>query len=515
MPCRVWRRTYLWRKHIEVLELGIGAMDKSNFFESLGLSKRALASVKKLGYTTPTPIQSSAIPEILAGSDLIAAAETGTGKTAAFLLPLLDNLIPIKKRKRAPRVLIVSPTRELAEQISKISFTISKCCNLFTVCLFGGKPYGPQIQALKQGCDIVVATPGRLCDLMDKGVIDMSHIEAFVLDEADRMLDMGFLPDIKKIVNAIPVDRQTLLFSATIDEGIKKNFDDLLRNPKTIQIATQGQTAKLVEQYIMPVSQKDKPELLKCLLDEKGRNKVIVFVRTKAKVDGVARSLKQAGYDVAHIHSNRTQGQRKAALADFKKGKANVLVATDVLARGIDIPSVEYVVNYDLPDMAEDYIHRIGRTGRAGNIGFAVSFVSSNSIKALESIKKLLSKQIPTMKISTFDTDDSILTARFRSRKGNIKGGKKSGNLKGRKSKAEYNYEGWGDIRSGKKSSKTSKNKSKRDSATKSVNRRNNAPKNKKASKRNSFNSDKNRHVSKSSKRPGYKSSGLSKGRKS
>lgn len=423
-------------------------MHDKTTFKSLGLSKNALEAVKKLGYSAPTPIQIEAIPEVLQDTDLIAAAETGTGKTAAFLLPLLDKLPSSKVKGRAPRILVVSPTRELAEQIAKTSFIISKSCNLYTTCLFGGKPYEPQIKALKQGCDVLVATPGRLCDLVDKGVADLSHIEYLVLDEADRMLDMGFLPDVKKIVDEIPENRQTLLFSATIDDGIKRNFGSLLKNPKTIQTVSHGQASKLVDQYILPVSQKEKPELLKCLLDEKGHDKVIVFVRTKTKVDGVAGMLEHAGYDVAHIHSDRSQGQRKVALSDFKRGNANILVATDVLARGIDIPSVEYVVNYDLPDMAEDYIHRIGRTGRAGNVGFAVSFVSPNSLNALANIEKLLGKEIPVMRISSYEIDMQILKAK--SRKGNPKSRKPDKKAK----KSAYNYEGWGDMRSGKKPEK-------------------------------------------------------------
>lgn len=480
-------------------------------FESLGLSKNALAAVKKLGYETPTPIQAEAIPEVLHGADLIAAAETGTGKTAAFLLPLLDSLAPNKARGRAPRVLIVSPTRELAEQIAKISYSISKACSLFTVCLFGGQPYGPQIQSLKRGCDVLVATPGRLCDLMSKGVVDLSHIEDLVLDEADRMLDMGFLPDVKKIVAAIPEERQTLLFSATIDEGIKRNFGGLLKDPKTVQTVSHGQASKLVDQYILPVVQKEKPELLKCLLDEKGHDKVIVFVRTKAKVDGVAGMLEKAGYDVAHIHSNRTQGQRKAALSDFKRGRANVLVATDVLARGIDIPEVGYVVNYDLPDMAEDYIHRIGRTGRAGNIGFAVSFVSHNSLKSLEAIEKLLGKEIPVMRISSYDVDMQILKAQSRQGRPKPRKGKCGKGSKQAKS-AAYNYEGWADLRSGNKRKKTSKGAAKQDGTKGRGNSKHGSAK--PAAPKRGQKGQKAPQPKRSGKRPGMRSSGLSRGRR-
>ncbi len=499
-------------------------MQEKSTFESLGLSKKALDAVKKLGYKEPTPIQKIAIPEALKGTDIIAAAETGTGKTAAFLLPLLDKLQPSKKAGRAARILVISPTRELAEQIAKVSYCASKSCKLFTTCLFGGQAYGPQIKSLKRGCDVLVATPGRLCDLMEKEVVDLSKVESFVLDEADRMLDMGFLPDAKKIVAALPEKRQTLLFSATIDDGIKKNFTNLLKDPKTIQTVSRGQASKQVDQYILPVAQKEKPELLKCLLDEKGHSKVIVFVRTKSRVDGVAGMLKKAGFDVAYIHSNRTQGQRKAALSDFKKGRAGILVATDVLARGIDIPSVEYVVNYDLPDMAEDYIHRIGRTGRAGKIGFAVSFVSHNSLKTLNAIERLLGKEIPVMRISSYDLDMQILKAQTRN--GHPKARKAAAHGKGANkaaSKASYNYEGWGDIRankkpkskskSGQKSSKTRIADQARKSASKSSRyekqyKAYKSGKNRKPNKKNS------QEARKSSKRPGFKSSGLSRSKR-
>lgn len=478
-------------------------------FGALGLSQGALDAIKRLGYIEPTPIQSQAIPLALDGSDVIAAAETGTGKTAAFLLPLLSSLKKSKKSKRAPRVLVVSPTRELAEQIAKTAYVICRSCGLFTVCLFGGQPYGPQIKALQRGCDVVVATPGRLCDLMDKGSVDLSKIEALVLDEADRMLDMGFLHDVKRIVSATPDDRQTLLFSATIDEGIKRNFIGLLKDPKTIQIASHGKTSELVDQYILPVSQKEKPELLKCLLDEKGHSKVIVFVRTKSRVDGVAKMLDRAGYDVAHIHSNRTQGQRKAALSDFKKGKVDILVATDVLARGIDIPSVEYVVNYDLPDMPEDYIHRIGRTGRAGEIGFAVSFVTNSSLKALDGIERLTGKEIPVMRISSYDVDLQILKPR--SRQGHPK--KRLNIKKGSKASRDqhYDYEGWGDIRYGKKDRKKgSSKKAGKNASSKEVDRPSSGKKG--AGRKKADNGNKRSNPKKarpSQKRPGFKSSGL------
>lgn len=451
-------------------------------FSNLGLGKGALEAVKRLGYENPTPVQEQAIPAVLAGRDVIAAASTGTGKTAAFLLPTVSSLKKLKRGPRGPRILVVTPTRELAEQIAFVSYKVAKACGQYTTVLYGGKPYGPQIRELRAGTDVLIATPGRLCDLMQRGVVNLSNIEVLVLDEADRMLDMGFLPDVRRIVEQVPEERQTLLFSATIDKSVRNNLAGLLDDPEVIQIAQRGETSKIVDQYLLPVSQKEKPELLKCLLDEKGHDRVIVFARTKARAEGVAKMLKDAGYKVALIHSDRTQGQRREALNSFRKGKAGVIVATDVLARGIDIPSVDYVVNYDLPDMAEDYIHRIGRTGRAGHEGFAVSFVSGNSLKSLQAIEKLLNKEIPVMRMDSYDIDMSILGKA--SRKGKQKSKKGAG--KAAKQPAGYNYEGWGDLRNSKqkKGSKKQDSKGSGDS--------------KKASKQ------------RSERRPGYKSSGNS-----
>lgn len=420
-------------------------------FKDLGLSKGALSAVERLGYDEPTPVQEQAIPVVLDGNDIIAAASTGTGKTAAFLLPALSKLPVVKRGKRAPRILVITPTRELAEQIAYTSYKIARACGHYTTVVYGGKPYGPQIKELRGGTDILIATPGRLNDLIDRGVVDLSKIEVLVLDEADRMLDMGFLPAVKQIVSLIPHERQTLLFSATIDASIKNNLSTLLKDPITIQIAQRGETARIVDQYIVPITQKDKPELLKCILDEKGSDKVIVFARTKSRVEDVARMLKDADYAVESIHSDKTQGQRKHALNSFRKGKAGIIVATDVLARGIDIPAVDYVINYDLPDMAEDYIHRIGRTGRAGQPGFAISFVSSNSLKALDAIEKLLDKEIPVMHTDAYDLDLSIIQ---RSKHGKKPTKKASGSKRKSKTAAKYDYTGYGDLRYGKKDHK-------------------------------------------------------------
>ena len=381
-------------------------------FADLGLSDDALKAVSKLGYDTPTPVQAQAIPVVLEGSDVIAAASTGTGKTAAFLLPLLSNLARAGRGKRPPRVLVVTPTRELAQQIAFTCIKIARATGHFATTVYGGTPYGPQIRELRGGTDILIATPGRLNDLMERGVVDLSAIEALVLDEADRMLDMGFLPDVTKIVEKLPTERQTLLFSATIDQSIENNLGSLLVDPVVIQIAHRGETAKTVDQYIMPIQHKKKFELLEAVLTEKGHERVIVFARTKLRAEEVSEELVKAGYAAESIHSDKTQGRRRRALENFRKGRTDILVATDVLARGIDVTGVDYVINYDLPDMSEDYVHRIGRTGRAGERGFAISFVSKTSLKLLTEIEKLIDREIPVMELENYELDMSILRKR-------------------------------------------------------------------------------------------------------
>lgn len=423
-------------------------------FKELGLPSCALRAVEALGYTTPTPVQEQAIPEILAGQDVIAAASTGTGKTAAFLLPTLSKLEAREHTARAPRILVITPTRELAEQIAYASMRIGRCCGHYTAAQFGGKPIAEQIEKLAGGCDIAIATPGRLCDLIDKRAIDLDSIDVLVLDEADRMLDMGFLPDVRRIVNELPRKRQTLLFSATIDRSIQDNFLDLLDHPRLVQISKRGETAKKVKQFMIPVSPKEKLSLLKCVLAEKGSERVIVFARTKARVEDLAHALREADIEVETIHSDKTQGQRKHALNEFRKGRVGIIIATDVLARGIDIPEVDYVINYDLPDMLEDYIHRIGRTGRAGVDGFAVSFVTRDSLAQMRDIEALVKCRIPLMRLDSFEIDPSILDAP--SRRARAKG-EQDGEHKPRKQRrslhkdVRYNYSGWGDKRTGAK----------------------------------------------------------------
>ena len=379
-------------------------------FDELGLSGQALQAVAQLGYSTPTPVQEQAIPYVLEGRDLIAAAKTGTGKTAAFSLPAMDRLGHAKGNK-GPLMLVVTPTRELAQQIGEVCGTIANHTHHRILTVVGGVSYNPQIQALNRGIDILIATPGRLVDLMEQGAANLKNVEVLVLDEADRMLDMGFWPAMKKIIAATPQSRQTLLFSATIDHSIMKTAGKLLRNPAMVEIAHKGETADTVEQYVMHVQQAVKPALLKGLLKERGHRRVIVFCRTRSRADATCRRLKKVGWHVEAIHSSRSQNQRRRALDNFAEGKTDVLVATDVLARGIDVEDVNYVVNYDLPTQPEDYVHRIGRTGRAGATGFAVSFVSPETADALRDIQKLVKRQIPELELENFDMHEAEMEA--------------------------------------------------------------------------------------------------------
>ncbi|NPD30506.1 DEAD/DEAH box helicase [Eggerthellaceae bacterium zg-1084] len=380
-------------------------------FSDLGLSENVLKAVKSLGYETPTPVQAQAIPLVLKGSDLCAAAATGTGKTAAFLLPTMSRL-PRARKGGGPRMLVVTPTRELAQQIGDVCFAISRSTRHFQCTVYGGTKYGPQITKLKRGVDILIATPGRLNDLRERGVVNLRDIDVLVIDEADRMLDMGFWPSMESIIAETPTTRQTLLFSATLDRKVMRSVAPILRNPATVEVARSGETARTVDQYVMPIEHRKKQELLQAVLQEKGFDRVIVFTRTKNRAEDCCEQLRAAGFSAESIHSDKTQHKRKRALEGFAKGRTNVLVATDVLARGIDVPSVSYVVNYDLPDMAEDYVHRIGRTGRAGEVGYAISFVSRESRTGLKDIERLIERELPTMPLETYQLDESVLAAK-------------------------------------------------------------------------------------------------------
>ncbi|WP_289637519.1 DEAD/DEAH box helicase, partial [uncultured Adlercreutzia sp.] len=389
-------------------------------FADLGLSDSVLAAVEALGYTEPTPVQAQSIPLALEGRDMIAAAKTGTGKTAAFSLPSLDRL-ERSDRKKAPTMLVITPTRELAMQIQEVCSTIAKARGLRVANVVGGVKIEPQINRLARGVDVLIATPGRLIDLMNQKAVDLSQVQILVLDEADRMLDMGFLPSVRRIVEATPSSRQTLLFSATIDKGVLSQVDAMLNDPAIVQIAAKGETADTVEQYIARVPHTLKPDLLAALLQERGAERVIVFARTRHRADAACRKLKRAGYRAEAIHSDRSQNQRKRALDNFASGATDILVATDVLARGIDVDEVAYVVNYDVPVQAEDYVHRIGRTGRAGAEGFAVTFVAPENKPELAAIEKLIKRPIPEIEVPGFNLEEAAEAAAARATRANAK----------------------------------------------------------------------------------------------
>ena len=371
-------------------------------FNELGLSENMMRAVERMGYERPTPVQEQAIPLLLEGRDVIAAAQTGTGKTAAFALPSMDTL-GHAKGGTGPLMLVVTPTRELAQQIGEVAGQISLSTHHRITTVVGGLSYKPQIDKLRRGTDVLIATPGRLIDLMDQKAVRLADVRVLVLDEADRMLDMGFLPAVKKIVAATPRERQTLLFSATIDKSIMDIASSMLRDPATVEIARKGDVAETVDQFIIRTPQSVKPSLIKAVLEEKGADRVIVFARTRSRADSTCRRLRRAGYAVEAIHSNRSQNQRRRALEKFASGEVNIITATDVLARGIDVDQVDYVINYDIPEQAEDYVHRIGRTGRAGQRGFAVSFVTPENSAELRAIEKLVKQSIPELQLEDFD----------------------------------------------------------------------------------------------------------------
>ena len=371
-------------------------------FEDLGLSKKALSAVKRMGFEKPTPVQEQAIPLALKGRDIVAGAQTGTGKTAAFTLPSMDRL-GRDDDGSGPLMLVVTPTRELAQQIGDVAGQVALSTHHRVTTVVGGLSYNPQINRLKSGCDVLIATPGRLIDLMERKAVKLGNVKVLVLDEADRMLDMGFLPSVKKIVAATPKDRQTLLFSATIDSSINNVVSTMMKDPAKVEIARKGDVAETVDQYVIRTTQSVKPALIKAVLAEKGSYRVIVFARTRSRADSTCRRLRKAGYDVEAIHSDRSQGQRRRALEKFASGDIGIITATDVLARGIDVDQVDYVVNYDVPEQPEDYIHRIGRTGRAGEKGFAITFVTPETEDAMRAIEKLVKQKIPELKLESFD----------------------------------------------------------------------------------------------------------------
>ena len=374
----------------------------------LGLHERILAGVDALGFSTPTPVQAGAIPEVLAGRDVVASAQTGTGKTAAFALPTLQRIAD--KSGRGPHALVVTPTRELAAQIDDVVKVVCQKTGQRAVIVMGGAKFDKQIAALEKGCDLLVATPGRLLDLMEHNHVSLAGVEVLVLDEADRMLDMGFWPSVRRIMHALPERHQTLLFSATIPPSIKSTIDAMLHEPAVVEISRVGETADTVEEHLCPVTQAQKPELLRALLDTGGASgerpeRVLVFCRTKHRVDDVSAMLKNAQVKVDVMHADRPQQARARALERFREGKVQVLVATDVMSRGIDVAGVDAVVNFDVPMDPEDYVHRIGRTGRAGATGHAYTFVAPDEISPLREIEYFTKKLVPVWDLPGFAYD--------------------------------------------------------------------------------------------------------------
>ncbi|MCG2584430.1 DEAD/DEAH box helicase [Massilia sp. TS11] len=382
-------------------------------FSELGLAEPIVRAVAEAGYSQPTPIQAQAIPAILQGGDLLAGAQTGTGKTAGFTLPMLHRLstdatglaLSNKQTKRRIRALVLTPTRELAAQVEDSVRTYGKYTKLNSAVIFGGVGINPQIKQLEHGVDILVATPGRLLDHMGQGTVDLRHIEILVLDEADRMLDMGFIRDIRKVLDALPPKRQNLLFSATFSDEIKALADSLLNNPASIEVARRNSTVEVIQQKIHPVDRDRKHPLLAHLIKSRNWRQVLVFTRTKHGANRLVEQLGKEGIGALAIHGNKSQAARTRALNEFKDGELQVLVATDIAARGIDIDQLPHVVNYDLPNVPEDYVHRIGRTGRAGAAGEAVSLVCVDEHIMLRDIERLIKQTLPREVIDGFEPD--------------------------------------------------------------------------------------------------------------
>ncbi|MDA8093801.1 MAG: DEAD/DEAH box helicase [Betaproteobacteria bacterium] len=379
-------------------------------FDTLGLSAELLRAVAEKGYADPTPIQRQAIPPILEKRDIMAGAQTGTGKTAAFTLPLLQLLKADahKGARRTIRALILTPTRELAAQVGESVATYGKHMPVRSAVIFGGVNIKPQIEKLRNGVDILVATPGRLLDHVGQKTADLSHVEVLVLDEADRMLDMGFIRDIRRILAVLPKTRQNLLFSATFSDEIKKLADGLLNSPALIEVARRNTASERVAQSVHFVDRERKRELLSFLIGSRNWKQVLVFTRTKHGANRLAEQLERDGIRAAAIHGNKSQGARTRALSDFKQGAVRVLVATDIAARGLDIDQLPHVVNFELPNVPEDYVHRIGRTGRAGNEGDAISLVCMDEHKLLADIERMLKREIPKGVIPGYEPDPSV-----------------------------------------------------------------------------------------------------------
>jgi ATP-dependent RNA helicase RhlE len=375
-------------------------------FTKLDLAPALLDGVKAMGYVEPTPIQLRAIPLILAGKDVIGSAQTGTGKTAAFALPILSKL---GQHSKAPRVLVLEPTRELAAQVETAIRDLARFTNLRVAVVYGGVGYGRQNEALRQGVDILVATPGRLLDHLRQGNCKLDHIEFLVLDEADRMLDMGFLPDVRRIVERCPRDRHSSLFSATIPPEIESLIKWAMRNPETVEIGARRSPAETVKHVIYPVAEDQKSDLLRELLERVHYDSVIVFCRTKNRADRIGNMLRKNNHSVAILHSNRTQREREQALQGFRDGRFEVLVATDIAARGLDIANVSHVINFDVPQHPEDYVHRIGRTGRAENSGDAFTLMVAEDSRHVQAIERFIGRKVERVKLENFNYKYTVI----------------------------------------------------------------------------------------------------------
>ncbi|WP_417198999.1 DEAD/DEAH box helicase [Bizionia sp.] len=391
-------------------------------FKTLGLSDALLKAVSKQGYETPSPIQQKAIPAVLEGRDVLASAQTGTGKTAGFTLPLLQILSQTQASNRRPiRALILTPTRELAAQVYENVKSYSEFTDLRALVIFGGVNQKPQVASLNRGVDILVATPGRLLDLQNQGVISLKQVEILVLDEADRMLDMGFLRDIERIMALMPAKRQNLLFSATFSKDIKKLANGILRKPVMVEATPENSTVDAITQKVYRVAKAKKTDLIIKLILDGNWNQVLVFTRTKHGANKLCKKMISSGITAAAIHGNKSQGARTKALAGFKSSKISVLVATDIAARGLDIPLLPHVINFELPNISEDYVHRIGRTGRAGASGEAISLVSADETTFLRDIEKLVGERIPVTILEGFEPDPNASTQPIKQGQGRSK----------------------------------------------------------------------------------------------
>ena len=394
-------------------------------FETLGLAKPLLKVLERQGLIKPTPIQQQSIPLILEGRDLVGLAQTGTGKTAAFSLPVLTSLYDQERtgKFRPVQMLVLSPTRELAAQVEDVIKAYASAVNLKSVAIFGGVPFFRQAQALRKGADIVVGTPGRIEDHVAQKTLDLSRVNYLVLDEADQMLDIGFLPAIRRIFALLPKKKQTLLFSATMPKEIKKLSSDYLNNPEEVAVASLAQPADKITQQVLFLSGSEKLKALRELITSRQGKRILVFSRTKHGADKMVKSLGNSGLNLDAIHGNKSQGQRQRALENFKRGKCFVLVATDIAARGIDVPNVELVVNYDLPDVPETYVHRIGRTARAGASGLAISFCAAPEMKNLKSIEKLIKMEITNVSLDWKEVSRPVISEQEPIKRGRKKSG--------------------------------------------------------------------------------------------